>query len=295
MRLNTDEPTLQQLLNSPNVKRRFEALLDRSAASFISSIFAIFNSSKKMQECSPRSILRAAGVAAALKLPINPSLGFAFIVPYKGHATFQLGSKGYVQLAMRSGQYRTLNSGPVREGQIAEIDFVTGEIVRGEKISDEIVGYVAYMELLNGFKKAMYMTNEELHEHAEKYSQSYAYDIRYQKKSSVWSTNFDAMAKKTVLKRLLNNFGIISIDQQGTDMATALQADQALITKYGYRYIDNEDGEEKFVPFADDIDLPTDDDDDDDSTDNSADGSTDDLTDDSTPKLPAPEETEDKN
>ena len=279
MRVNNDEPTLQQLLNSPTVRRRFEALLDKSAQSFISSILAIFNSNKKLQECSTNSILAAAGIAAALKLPINPSLGFAFIVPYKGQATFQLGSKGYVQLAMRSGQYRTLNSGPVREGQIAEIDFVTGEIVRGEKISDEIVGYVAYMELLNGFKKAMYMTNEELREHAEKYSQSYAYDIRYGKKSSVWSTNFDAMAKKTVLKRLLNNFGIISIDPQGVDMATALQADQAVITKDGFRYIDNEDGGEKIVPFNYIIDLPHgdgDDDSDEDDDDNSPDTPTDD-------------------
>ena len=287
MRVNNDEPTLQQRLNSETVRRRFEELLDKSAPSFISSILSIFNSNKKLQECSSGSIVAAAGIAAALKLPINPSLGFAFLVPYKGHATFQLGAKGYVQLAMRSGQYRTLNSGPVREGQIAEIDFVTGEIVRGEKISDEIVGYVAYMELLNGFKKAMYMTVDELREHAEKYSQSYAYDLRYGKKSSVWSTNFDVMAKKTVLKRLLNNFGIISIDPQGLDMATALQADQAVITKDGLRYPDNEVDGSKIVPFNSIIDLPTDDEPDD------ADNSPDTPTDDSTPQLPEPDDSND--
>ena len=256
MRVNNDEPTLQQLLNSPTVRRRFEALLDKSAQSFISSILAIFNSNKKLQECSTNSILAAAGIAAALKLPINPSLGFAFIVPYKGQATFQLGSKGYVQLAMRSGQYRTLNSGPVREGQIAEIDFVTGEIVRGEKISDEIVGYIAYMELINGFRKTLYMTVEEMQKHALKYSQSYAYDVRSGRKSSVWSTNFDSMAKKTVLKKLLSTFGIISIDQQSSALATALQSDQAVVTEDGFRYVDNERGEEKIVPFSDVITLP---------------------------------------
>ncbi len=256
--MKQDAPTLQQLLNSMSIKRRFEELLDQSAPSFISSILTIVRSNSKLQDCSPNSILSAAGIAAALKLPINPSLGFAHIVPYKGHAQFQLGWRGYVQLAMRSGQYRTLNSSAVREGQIKEIDFVTGEIIRGEKISDEVVGYVAYMELLNGFKKSLYMTIEELQAHAEKYSQSYAYDLRSGRKSSVWTTNFDAMAKKTVLKKLLSNFGIISIDQQSAALATALQADQAVITEDGFRYIDNERGEEKIVPFNEVIDLPED-------------------------------------
>lgn len=243
--------SLQQLLNSTVIKKRFEELLDESAPSFVSSILTIVRSNSKLQDCSPNSILSAAGIAAALKLPINPSLGFAFIVPYKGQAQFQIGFKGIVQLAMRSGQYLTLNSGAVREGQIKEIDFVTGEIIRGEKISDEIVGYVAYMELINGFRKSLYMSVEELQVHAEKYSQSYAYDMRSGRKSSVWSTNFDAMAKKTVLKKLLSNFGIISIDQHSADLAKALQADQAVITSEGYRYIDNEHGEERIVPFND--------------------------------------------
>lgn len=157
---------------------------------------------------------------------------------------------------MRSGLYATLNAGAVREGQIQEIDFITGEIIRGEKISDKITGYVSYMELLNGFRKSLYMTIEEIQAHAEKYSQSYAYDLKSGKKSSVWSTNFDAMAKKTVLKKLLSGFGIMSIDQNSADLATALQADQAVITDGGLRYIDNEpDGEEKVVPFDDIIGI----------------------------------------
>ena len=254
--MKQDAPTLQQLLNSPAIKSRFEDLLDKSAPSFISSILAIFKANSKLQDCSPNSILTAAGIAAALKLPINPSLGFAHIVPYKGQATFQMGTRGYVQLAMRSGQYRTLNSGAVREGQIADIDFVTGEITRGEKISDKIVGYVAYMKLINGFEKSFYMSVEELEQHAQKYSQSYAYDLRSGRKTSVWTTNFDAMAKKTVLKKLLSNFGLISIDLQGAALATALQADQAVITEDGLRYVDNEREDEKIVPFSDVIELP---------------------------------------
>ena len=248
--------TLQQILNSPGIKRRFEELLDNSAPSFVSSILTIVRSNSKLQDCSPNSILSAAGIAAALKLPINPSLGFAHIVPYKGQAQFQIGFRGYIQLAMRSGQYRTLNAGAVREGQIKDIDFITGEIIRGEKISDEIVGYLAYMELISGFKKSLYMTVEELQAHAQKYSQSYAYDLRSGRRTSVWSTNFDSMAKKTLLKKLLNTFGIIAIDQKSADLATALQADQAVITEDGFRYIDTERDEEKIVPFNEVIDLP---------------------------------------
>ena len=261
--MGQEQPTLQQLLNSPGIKRRFEEILDSAAPSFISSILTIVSNNAKLKECSPNSILSAAGVAAALRLPINPSLGFAHIVPYKSkngtQAQFQLGHRGFIQLALRSGQYRTLNAGAVCEGQIAEIDFVTGEIVRGAKSSDNVVGYVAYMELINGFKKSLYMTVEELQAHAEKYSQSYAYDLRSGKKSSVWSANFDAMAKKTVLKKLLSNFGIISIDQQSAALATALQADHAVVNEKGFLYVDNERGEEKVVPFTDVIELPSDD------------------------------------
>ena len=126
---------------------------------------------------------------------------------------------------------------------------MTGDIIRGEKISDKVVGYVAYLELINGFSKSLYMTVEELKAHAEKFSISYAYDLRNGKRSSVWSTNFAAMAKKTVLKRLLNTYGIISIDLQSAALATALQSDQAAITEEGFRYIDNEQGDaEKIVP-----------------------------------------------
>lgn len=181
-------------------------------------------------------------------MPINPSLGFSYIVPFKNQAQFQIGYKGIVQLALRTGQYKTINAGAVCEGQIQEIDFVTGEIIRGEKISDEIVGYVAYFELLNGFHKSLYMTVDEIDEHAKKYSQSYNYDLKSGRKSSVWSSNFHAMACKTVLKLLLSKFGIISIDQQGLDIIKALQADQAVISENGLKYIDND---EKIVPFDD--------------------------------------------
>lgn len=242
--------SLQQLLNSDTIKNRFEKVLDASPESFISSILSIVRGNSKLQECDPNSILAAAGIAAALKLPINPSLGFSYIVPYKNQAQFQLGYKGLVQLALRTGMYESINAGAVFEGQIKEVDFITGEIIRGEKISDEIVGYVAYFKLLNGFNKSLYMTVEEIEEHAKKYSQSYNYDLKSGRKSSVWSSNFHSMACKTVLKLLISKFGIISIDQQGLDIIKALQADQAVINGDSLRYIDNEfDGVENIVPF----------------------------------------------
>lgn len=252
--MRNDSATLQQFLGSAAVKNRLEKILESSPESFISSILTIYRNNSKLQDCSPSSILNAAVMAAVLKLPITPSLGFAYIVPYKGQATFQIGWKGLVQLAMRSNLYRTINAGKIYEGQIKEIDFITGEIIRGEKISDEVVGYIAYIELLNGFQKSLYMSVGELEEHAKKYSQSYSYDLHSGKNSSVWSKNFDAMAKKTVLKLLLSRFGIFSIDQRSLDLTVALRADQAVVTENGFRYIDNEHGEEKIVPFDDILD-----------------------------------------
>ncbi len=252
--MRNDSMTLQQFLGSAAVKNRLEKILESSPESFISSILTVYRNNSKLQDCSPSSILNAAVMAAVLKLPITPSLGFAYIVPYKGQATFQIGWKGLVQLAMRSNLYRTINAGKIYEGQIKEIDFITGEIIRGEKISDEVVGYIAYIELLNGFQKSLYMSVGELEEHAKKYSQSYSYDLHSGKNSSVWSKNFDAMAKKTVLKLLLSRFGIFSIDQRSLDLTVALRADQAVVTENGFRYIDNEHGEEKIVPFDDILD-----------------------------------------
>ena len=254
-----DNRSLTEILRSDIVKKRFTDMLGENSASFISSIMTVVNTSNRLKECSTATILSAASIAAALKLPINPSLGFAYIVPYKGQAQFQIGWKGLIQLAERSNQYRKLHAGKVYEGQIKDIDFITGDIIRGEKISDKVVGYVAYMELINGFNKTIYMTIDEIKDHAAKYSQSYAYDFKYGRKTSVWSTNFDSMAKKTVMKLLLSKYGIMSIDTKSTDMAKALQADQSVIQSDGtYRYIDNERNKSvDEIPFEENIPIDT--------------------------------------
>ena len=228
--------TLPALMKSAGVKRRFSEMLGKNASGFLSALLTIYQNSKMLQDCSPASILGAAGMAAALNLSITPSLGHAYVVPYKGQAQFQIGYKGLIQLAHRTRQYTTLHSGVIREGEIKGVNPITGELERGEKISDEVVGYVAYMRTVDGFEKALYMTVEEMQEHAANYSQSYAYDLRSNRKTSIWSKNFDAMAKKTVLKLLLNKWGVLS-----QDMWRAIQTDQAVVNDEAntLTYVDN--------------------------------------------------------
>lgn len=230
--------TIDSLVQNAGVRRRFEDVLGRNANSFIGSMVSLTNGSNQLKNCDPKTILSACMIAATLKLPINPSLGFAYIVPYKGRASFQIGAKGICQLAMRSGQYQRINVGEVHEGEIEDIDFVTGDIKRGERKSDKVIGYIAYFRLNNGFEKTLYMTVEELEAHAKKYSQSYRSG-----RDSVWKSNFGRMCEKTCLKLLLSRYGIMSVDMQGADLDLALRADQAVIKNsetQEFEYVDNQ-------------------------------------------------------
>ena len=222
------------LLNSENIKNRFNEILGKKSAGFTSALLNIYNANALLQDCDPRSILTAAGLAATLDLSLTPSLGQAYIVPLKGRATFQIGFKGLIQLAHRTGKYVALHAGAVRAGEFRGFNPITGEPQIGDKISDEIVGYVAYMKLVNGFEKTLYMTKEEIELHAQNYSQSYKTDKKKGWNSSPWSTNFDAMANKTVLKRLLNTWGVLSVD-----MVQAIQGDQSVVDKNSFTYVDN--------------------------------------------------------
>ena len=227
--------SLTAYVNSPNIMNRFIELLgEKKAKAFTSALISVCNGNDQLKECDSRTIVGAAGLAAMTNLSISPSLGQAYIVAYNKKAQFQVGWKGLVQLAHRTKQYAALHAGKVCEGEIERINPVTGEAILGEKISDKVVGYVAYMRLVNGFEKTLYMTKDEIEAHALKYSKSYTYDKRSGKKSSPWSTNFDAMASKTVLKRLLNNYGILS-----TEMVEVMQADQAVVDKDNFTYVDN--------------------------------------------------------
>ncbi|WP_051650351.1 recombinase RecT [Selenomonas sp. AB3002] len=227
-------------INSDNIKKRFADVLDKNAAAFLTSLLALVKSNNRLAGCDPKTVISAAMTAATMKLPINPNLGFAYIVPYKNEASFQIGWKGLTQLAMRTGQYKTINAAPVHEGEIEDVDFITGEIIRGKRKSDKIVGYIAYFRLINGFEKTLYMSREEVEAHASKYSMAYGYDKRSGKSNSVWTTNFDAMALKTVLKLIISKYGIMSIDMQGENLARAVEADSAVIREDGTAdYVDN--------------------------------------------------------
>ena len=212
-----------------------------SAEAFQGTLLTIVGNDSKLQECTAQSILSAASQALMLNLSLSKSLGYAYVIPYKNHkgkteAQFQIGWKGLVQLAQRSGLYKTIRSSVVYEGQIEDIDFITGKITRGQKRSDEVIGYIAYFELINGFSANMYMSKQDMENHARIYSQSYGYDVKNNKQNSMWSKNFDIMGTKTVLKLLLGKYGPLSVA-----MERAMQADQAAVNADGtFRYIDND-------------------------------------------------------
>jgi len=216
---------LNKYLQSEAVMARLQKLVGENAEQWVSTILHIANSNKQMRQCDPKSIVAAAVQAIALRLPIDPTLGYSYIVPYVNKAEnqikaqYQISYKGLIQLALRSGQYRTINVSTVYEGQLVSHDILTGEVVlQSERSGNNVVGYVAYIELVNGFRKAMYMTVDEVKEHAKRFSKMYG------KADSLWEKNFDGMAQKTVLKRLLSKYGLLSVDMQ-----RAIKVDQAVI------------------------------------------------------------------
>lgn len=238
--------TVETWISSANIREKFNNVLDKGAGAFVTSILSLVKQTPQLAECDPKTTIAAAMTAATLKLPINPNLGFAYIIPYKNktgsEATFQIGYKGIIQLAMRTGQYKTINAAVVHEGEIEDVDFITGEIIRGKRKSDKVIGYIAYFKLVNGFEKTLYMTKEEMEAHANKFSQAFGADKKYGNKRSVWSTDFDSMGLKTVLKRIISKYGIMSIDMQGGEAINkAMESDQAIIREDGTpEYIDNE-------------------------------------------------------
>ena len=237
---NVGKNTLKALVNADVTKKKFQEMLGNKAAGFLTSLINTTNGNAQLQQADPNSILKAGAIAATLDLPIDPNLGFAYIVPYnnkgKNEAQFQMGYKGFVQLAIRTGQYKRINVTELYEGQFESYDPITDELKYNldNRLSDEITHYVAYFQTINGFEKYNVMSKEEIETHAKKFSKTYSY------KGSSWQTNFNTMAKKTVLKLLLSKFGILSIEMQ-----TAQKADQAVIREFDknnieVEYVDNE-------------------------------------------------------
>lgn len=228
------QKVLKAFFSAPAVKSKFNELLGKNASSFITSVLQIASENKDLANVNPVSIYSAACMAATLNLPINNALGFAYIVPYKGEAQFQLGYKGFIQLAQRSGQFERLVSLPVYERQLIEEDPINGfkfDWKQKPSASEKPIGYYAFFRLINGFTAELYMTAEEIEQHGKRYSQS------YKKGYGVWADNFDAMALKTVTKLLLSKQAPLSVDMQ-----KAVLSDQSVIKDIDgeFSYIDNE-------------------------------------------------------
>lgn len=237
----TQNQGLSAYLTSDAVRKRINDVVGgKDGQRFISSIVSAVNANESLKECTPQSIFSAALLGESLKLSPSPQLGQYYLVPFNGkekgkNAQFQLGYKGYIQLAIRSGQYKKLNVLAIKEGELVRFDPLTEEIevnlIEDEEVREEAktTGYYAMFEYTNGFRKAIYWSKKKMEAHAKKYSKSYC------KSSSVWQTNFDAMAYKTMLRQLISKWGIMSID-----MVSALDADMAVINEDGTKnYVDN--------------------------------------------------------
>lgn len=209
-----------QTITSDRMGAYLTQVLQERKNSFVNNIVALVGSSTKLQKCDPMTVIYAGIKATALGLPLDPNLGQAYVVPYGTNAQFQVGYKGFIQLAIRSGQFKTLNTIEVKEGELEKFDLLSGELTFKAKPNRHTlatIGYVSFFELLNGFRKSLYMTLEEVQAHRAKFSKAI---------DSPWNTDFDAMAKKTVIKLLLNRYAPMSIEMQ-----SAVTADQAVFKK----------------------------------------------------------------
>ncbi len=225
---------------------------------FVSSVVSAVQTTPLLQKCTNASILSAALLGHSLGLPQSPQLGCFYLVPYGNEATFQLGAKGYIQLAIRSGQYKKLNCVALKEGELKAYDPLE-ETIEVEMITDyakrqklKTIGYYAFFELVNGYKKSIYWSIEEMEAHAKRYSKTYRKDP----KGSIWGMNFDAMAQKTMLRQLISKWGIMSVEMQrafSSDMGVigdngeVTYVDNPVNSDFDYERTENENAEELII------------------------------------------------
>lgn len=199
----------KDILNQQTVRAQLRNTLHDNAGAFMSSMIDLYEGDDYLQKCDPQAVAMECLKAASLKLPLVKSLGFAYVVPFKNVPTFTIGYKGLIQLAQRSGAYKTINADAVYEGELVCKDKLSGMIdLSGERKSDKVVGYFAYFKLLNGFEKILYMTKESVEAWGAKYSPSYSSN------ASPWKKEFDKMAQKTVLRQLIGKYGPMSDEMQ---------------------------------------------------------------------------------
>ncbi len=241
------ETTMSVYLSKDDTKKYLNTILgDKERVNqFITSLISLAGSSESLKNCDRNSLLACALKATSMGLPFDPNLGFAWAVPYRNVATFQIGAKGYIQLALRTGQYRYIGSREVREGEFLGRNFVGDPEISwlpdNERKDLKIIGYMAGIELINGFRKVIFWTVNDVEAHAQRYSQSYRkYKKSGNKNDAIWALQFDKMAEKTLLKLLISKYGIMS-----TDMQQAVVSDQSKINidldtgEENIEYIDN--------------------------------------------------------
>lgn len=240
----SNRPKFSVALQSEGYKKLINDTLGdpKIAQRFIANISSVVSNNYQLQKCEPASILSAGFQAESLNLPLNQSLGYAYVVPYGDKAQFQVGYKGYVQLAIRSGQYLDIDVFTIKDGEYKGRDKNTGrpifEFIEDDEVAEkkEVIGYMATFTLLNGFNKQLYWSKEKTIKHAKQYSKSFGNGS----KTDLWTNAFDLMAMKTVLKQLLSKYGLLSVELQ-----QAFEADQAVIDEKGNKqYVDNSDYEE---------------------------------------------------
>lgn len=241
----TPQQAIKAYFTNDAVKAKFQELLGKKSQGFVTSVLQVVTQNSLLSKAEPQTIYQAAMMAATLDLPINQNLGFAYIIPYnekvkiagqpdsyRSVAQFQMGYKGYIQLAQRSGLFKTISAAPIYEGQLIEQNPLTGFVFDfTKKSSEKIIGFASYFELLNGFSKTLYMTTQELEAHGTKFSQT------MRKGFGLWKDDFQSMALKTVIKLLLSKYAPLSIEMQ-----RAVISDQSIVNDaetLDVEYIDN--------------------------------------------------------
>ena len=244
------DKSLSTLISSPKISAKIGNCWHSSQMTnaFISSVVSVVNNNSKLKDCEPMSIIGAAMIAATLQLQVNQAVGQAYIIPYGKQAQFQIGYKGLLQLALRSGQLRKCITAAVHEGELVKGDVFMEDYVfdSSKRTSNKVIGYMAHIELLNGFTKTVYKTKEDVEAHAAKYSK--AYNNKWDDKTP-WKLNFSEMAMKTVLKSVLNKWCPISIEMQQaiaydqavvkTNVSEEAQFEELDIDKFTPEYVDN--------------------------------------------------------
>lgn len=259
--------SVKSLFESPDIKSRINEILGKNAPQFVTSVIQLVNSSADLAKCTPITVINAAMTAATLNLPLNNNLGFAYVIPYnnkiKGQngapdtwetvAQFQLGYKGFKQLAQNTGRFVTIHQTDVREGELVKNNRLTGEIEfnwiddSAERLKKTIIGYVSYFKLSNGFQSTFYMTDAEVEAHARQYSKVYKKDGTG---GGLWKTDRHSMALKTVTKLNISKNAPLSIVDK--NLTTALEADQSVVRNFdnenmGYEYVDNDTQDAEFT------------------------------------------------